>query len=87
MSAQIETSKAILRRFADREAAGLAPSVDRDEVVSHATLSGLAHHWPSRVSESILELLNQCSRIPQEERSRWVVQRRIAISKLARHFS
>lgn len=61
--------------------------VDRDQVVAHATLSALAHHWPSKADEALIRLLAATSKIKQTEHSRWSTQRRIAIAKLARFFA
>ncbi len=64
-----------------REAEG-AP--DRAQVVAHAVLSALVHHWPSRARPEWSELLARTARVKDSERSRWVVQRRLAIAHFAR---
>lgn len=84
MDAQIEMSVRILREFLEAEERDLHPVIERDQVVSHATLSGLVHHWPSKATPELLDLLGKTERIKAVERSRWAVQRRIAIAKLAR---
>lgn len=84
MQEQIETALHCLRRFQAQADLGQSPPVDRAEVVAHATLSAWAHHWPKQASPAVLELLATSVRIKNAERSRWMVQRRIAIAKLAR---
>ena len=58
--------------------------IDRAEVVAHAALSGLVHHWPEKATDEILVLLSKTQLIREAERSRWIVQRRIAIVKWQR---
>jgi hypothetical protein len=86
MVPQIESSELLLRDFLVLIESGNHATVDRKEVVAHATLSALAHHWPTQVNAGILQLLESTATIKSVERSRWVVQRRIAIAKLVRHF-
>ena len=87
MRSQIESSEALLRSFlASIGKDGGLPSIDRKEVVAHATLSALQNHWPSRSSRQIEELLANTVRVKNTEQSRWATQRRIAIAKLVRYF-
>ncbi len=86
MGSQIDASIEILRSFLALKLKGANPQVDRPEIVAHAVLSGLAHHWPEKVSDQERALLEQTLEIKLVERSRWMTQRRIAIAKLARAF-
>lgn len=86
MDAEIQTSCEALGVFLNLKNQGLPCAVDRKEVVAHATLSALAHHWPSRTPPEIAPLLACTSEIKIIERSRWMTQRRIAIAKLAKWF-
>ena len=58
--------------------------IDREEVVAHATLSALVHHWPSHADETVRLLLEETWEIRSAEKSRWITQRRIAIARLAK---
>jgi transposase len=87
MGPQIALSREILEKFREDESQGLIPMVDRSQVVAHATLSALAHHWPSRTDAGIQRLLESTARIKALEHSRWAAQRRIAIAKLARFYN
>ncbi|MEK6706437.1 MAG: hypothetical protein AABZ06_11685 [Bdellovibrionota bacterium] len=58
-------------------------TVDRAEVVAHATLSAFIHHWPSQSTAEMLNLLEDTAKIRIAEPSRWMTQRKIAIAKLA----
>lgn len=87
MLEQIETSKRILSDFVEQTHRGLEPAVDRKEVVAFAVLSALVHHWPSRGDAEMSRLLMDASRIKEVERSRWMVQRRIAVAKWAAFFN
>jgi hypothetical protein len=79
---QIDLSQKILILFlADRDW-GLCPVVDHPQIVAQATLSALAHHWPSRCTEQMLRLLDSTQDIKNVELSRWATQRRIAIAKI-----
>ncbi|MGZ3688607.1 MAG: hypothetical protein ACXWP5_09780 [Bdellovibrionota bacterium] len=84
MSGQIEESKEVLSRFLKSKKDGLKPGLDRPEIVAHATLSALSHHWPSKTSPEILELLAETCEIQKLEHTRWAIQRRIATAKIAR---
>ena len=86
MEPQIEISLTILTRFLIDRQNGLKPLVDRKEVVAHATLSALAHHWPSRATSQSLFILEATKEIKTAESSRWMTQRRIAIAKLQKSF-
>ncbi|MCM2276710.1 MAG: hypothetical protein NDJ89_01380 [Oligoflexia bacterium] len=86
MQAQLESSVALLEGWRATATETFTPSIDREAVVAHATLSALIHHWPSKSSPQIEDLLAQTIRIKEVERSRWMTQRRIAIAKLVRFF-
>jgi hypothetical protein len=61
--------------------------VDREEVVAHSTLTGLAQHWPDHplLQElAILETLQTTQFIREAEPGRWIKQRRIGLAKLAK---
>lgn len=81
---ELRASELILREFLAFQQSGVSVSVDRPEVVAHATLSALVHHWPSRASPGMVALLEATAMIKTIEHSRWAVQRRIAIAKLVR---
>ncbi len=68
----------ILQRYCAARSA-----IDRVEVVAHATLSALVHHWPSQADETIRTLLEETWEIRSAEKSRWITQRRLAIARLA----
>ena len=62
-------------------------SWDRPELVAHAVLSGFAHHWPEHplLSEcGIPELLQKTGWLRKAEPGRWIKQRRMGLTKLAR---
>jgi hypothetical protein len=56
--------------------------IDREKVVAYSTLAILSHHYPSLVTDGIRALLSQHEDIKHRERSRFVKQRRIALSKI-----
>jgi hypothetical protein len=81
---EIEKFRRILQAFAASAAGhGAAAAPDRAQVVAHATLSAWAHHWPSQVDPGTRALLEATQAIRTAEPGRWMVQRRIAIAKLA----
>ncbi|MDR3608288.1 MAG: hypothetical protein P4M08_13035 [Oligoflexia bacterium] len=84
MATELENAMRTLGEFHALAQVGARPAIDRPQVVAHATLSGFAHHWPSRVDAALLALLEATSVIKEVESSRWIVQRRIAVAKLAR---
>ena len=86
MGSQIEFSIKILSDYLSRKSNGIEASVDRDEVVAHATLSAWVHHWPSEASSDVLRLLLETSRIREAEQSRWMTQRRLALAKLSKAY-
>jgi hypothetical protein len=81
MREKISESEATLRRFLSL---GESAAFDRPEVVAHATLSAVLHHWPSRAPVGTDALLAATSVIRLREGSRWQTQRRLAIARLAR---
>ncbi len=82
MSREEQASAAI--RILEAFLAQSDASVDRPEVVAHATLSALAHHWFKQfATPQVIDLLQRSARIRAAEPSRWMTQRRIAISKAA----
>ena len=60
------------------------PEIDRIHVVAHATLSAWTSHWPMQCSPLETRLINDSIQIKEVEMSRWLKQRRMALSKLAR---
>ena len=83
MHAEIELSKQILSEF--QTGVQSAKNVDRPHIVAHALLSAYTEHWPSRADPATTKLLEQTQLIRKTELSRWIVQRRIALVRLA-HF-
>ena len=83
MRDQIESSKLILEEYRARRAGECTVRPDRLEIVAHAMLSALVHHWPSRTTADLSRLLSDTLEIKEIEHSRWMTQRRIAIAKLA----
>ena len=78
--AQATAAIQVLESFLARPLAQL----DRAEVVAHATLSALSHHWPNQhCTTQIMDLLHRSAQVRAQEPSRWMTQRRIAISKAA----
>jgi hypothetical protein len=63
---------------------GGCASVDRPEVVAHATLGAWISHWPGRSTSVERDLLAQTVAIRAAEPGRWIKQRRIALTKLSR---
>lgn len=61
-------------------------SVDRKEVVAHATIHAWVSHWPSLKSEKMDSLLKRNEIIYRREPSRWKKQRRIASHRLGHAF-
>lgn len=82
MQSQIDSSVEILQRYLKDP----SQAIDRKEVVAHATLSALSHHWPSKSTAQIHYLLEVTQKIKTLEHSRWAIQRRIAIAKFHRYF-
>lgn len=80
----IAPAEKILLEFAKRCQNEAMVAIGREEIVAHATLSALQHHWPSLAGERIRALLVETKNIRSTENSRWMIQRRIAISKLQR---
>lgn len=58
--------------------------VDRAEICAHALLSAWVHHWPEQITPPLNNLLAATLDIKARERSRWMTQRRIAITKLCK---
>ncbi len=87
MSEELRNARQILVRFEEAQRAHATPAIDRPEVVAHALLSALTHHWPSSSDQATRELLDRTLKIKEVERSRWITQRRIAIAKLAKHLN
>lgn len=87
MEVEISSAEQILSQYLQKKTAGNNLSVDRPEIVAHALLSGLCHHWPSRANDAQRELIQSTLDIRAAENSRWLTQRRIAIAKLARAFA
>jgi hypothetical protein len=84
MSEQIESSKRVLEDYLLLKKSCPDAPPDRKEVVAYATLSAFTHHWPSRSNAQLSALLEATASIKAVERSRYFVQRRIAIAKIAR---
>lgn len=84
MAPQIKLAKDTLEIFVAAKIRGEAPIVDRPQIVAHATLSAFTQHWPDLADSDLLEVLSASIEIKETERSRWIVQRRIALVKLAR---
>ena len=84
MFEQIVIHKEVLERFLERISNA---SIDRAEVVAHATVSAFVHHWPSRSESALQTLLEQTHIIKETERSRWMTQRRLAVAKLAKQLT
>lgn len=82
----VSESFKILKSWAETSSRDLG-SIDRPQVVAHATMSAFCQHWPSAATEEMLFLLEQTSEIKALENSRWRVQRRIALAKLSRVIS
>jgi hypothetical protein len=86
MSEELRNARSILTQFESSQRSECPAPIDRPEVVAHALLSALTHHWPTFSDDGTRELLNRTLEIKEIEHSRWITQRRIAIAKLARHF-
>jgi hypothetical protein len=86
MYQEIQNAKNILMQFERSQRSESPAAVDRPEVVAHALLSALTHHWPTFSDDETKELLDRTLEIKEIEHSRWITQRRIAIAKLSRHF-
>jgi hypothetical protein len=86
MNEQIESSLRILKEFTASENQGFPLEVDREQVVAHATLSALDHHWPSRSNPEIRKAISESARIKDIEHSRWAIQRRLMIAKFSKIF-
>lgn len=63
---------------------GDCSSVDRPQVVAHATLGAWISHWPGRATLDERDLLARTIAIRAAEPGRWIKQRRIALAKLSR---
>ena len=87
MGLQTNLSRQVLTDFMIQLEKGDSILVDRCQVVAHATLSALMHHWSSRLMMGDRELLKSTQIIREREPNRWMTQRRIAIAKLAMEFS
>lgn len=79
LAGSVESAISILR--AANEASNQAV-LSRDLVVAYSTLSALCHYFPSRADEEKLSLLSSFAWIRDQERSRFLKQRRIALRKL-----
>jgi hypothetical protein len=86
MSEELRNARSILTQFECSRRSESSAFVDRPEVVAHALLSALTHHWPTFSDDATRELLKRTVEIKEVEHSRWITQRRIAIAKLSRHF-
>lgn len=85
MSFSIDESISILQNYLRARQSGSIAAVDRKEVVAHATVSAFVAHWPTQAGDSLPVLLAATSDVPEQEKSRWMVQRRIAISRLSKN--
>jgi hypothetical protein len=83
MASQTETSKSTLEAYIHNAKERGDTSVGRKEVLAHAFLSALQHHWPSKAEASFRRLLIDSVAIREAEPSRWMTQRKIAIRKLS----
>lgn len=61
--------------------------ISREMIVAYARLRAWTQHWPSDAPESVLKLLDSFVWIKTIEPDRYIKQRRIALSALARELS